>query len=65
MSRNRKSSSSGDGALAILLLAIVAMPFVGLYLIASKNASDEDKIVGWILLIISIVIFIAFAVVSA
>ena len=65
MSRNRKGSSSADGAIAMLLLAIIAMPIVGLYLVASKNTSDEDKIVGWILLIISIVIFIWMAVVSA
>ena len=64
MSRNRKNSnSSADGALAMILLALVALPIVGLYLTV-KGRTEDDKAAGIVMLVISAVIFIAMLVYS-
>ena len=64
MSRNRKNSnSSADGAIAMILLALVALPIVGLYL-TIKGRTEDDKATGIIMLVISAVIFVVMLVYS-
>ena len=45
MSKNSRSNDSGMGCLAILILAVIAMPLVGLYL-AFAGESSEQKMLG-------------------
>jgi len=33
------------------------MPFLGLYLIAKKDADDGTKVSGWVLLIVGIILY--------
>ena len=57
MRRNRKSSDGGTTAIAIALIAIIAMPIFGIYLLTRKN--ETDKIWGIILTVVGIILWIA------
>ena len=57
----RRGDDSGGGCLVLLILAIVAMPIAGLYLITKKDGDDGTKAIGWILLILGAVIWIYIA----
>lgn len=52
----------GSGYIALILMAIVALPIIGIYKIATGN--EDDKAVGTVLLIVGIIIWIIMAVVS-
>ena len=54
MRRNRKSSDGGNTAIAIALIAIIAMPIFGIYLLTWKN--ETDKIWGIILTVVGIIL---------
>ncbi len=58
--RHRGSSSddSGMGCLVMIILAMVAMPLVGLYM-AFKGKDDGQKVLGVVLTIVGIIIWIA------
>ena len=46
--RNQNSGFGSGGCLVWLIIGIAAMPILGLYLAAKKNASHETRILGWI-----------------
>ena len=59
MAGNRHSSgNTGGGCLVGLIIAIAALPILGLYLAAKKNASPETRVIGWILFVVGIVIWV-------
>lgn len=53
----KHDNSSGDGALAIAILAIAALPIVGIYLLTKKDPTK--KLIGAVILIL-FVIFMVF-----
>ena len=56
--KNHNNSKSGDGIIAIAILAIIMMPIVGAYLLLlGKN--DKQRVIGIILLVIYCVCWIA------
>lgn len=57
MSRNSRSDDSGLGCVMVLLLAIVAMPFVGLYLLLTAK-EEGQQILGIALIIVGIAVWI-------
>lgn len=57
MSKNSKSSDSGIGCAMILMLAVFAMPLVGLYL-AVAGEEDGQRGLGIALLIVGIIVWI-------
>ena len=57
MGRYRKPSDSGITAIAVVLLAIFAMPIFGIYLLGQNN--ETDKTWGWILTVLGFVLWIA------
>ena len=59
MSNNNRSSDSGTGCLVMVVLAIIAMPLVGLYL-AFAGESSEQKFLGVALLIVGIIVYAKF-----
>lgn len=59
MSKNSRSNDDGMGCLVILILAVVAMPLVGLYL-AFTGERSEQKILGVALLIVGIIVYAKF-----
>lgn len=63
MSRNRKNSSEGAGAIALAILIIIAMPIYGLYLIRKQDINE--KISGWILFVVGLALWIAIAIIGA
>ena len=52
----------GNGCLALIFMAIFALPIIGIYKIATGN--EDDKATGTILLIVGIIIWIIMAVIS-
>lgn len=56
MSRNSKSNDSGMGCLVMMVLAVVAMPLVGLYLAFAGKESGQ-KVLGVALLIVGIIVW--------
>lgn len=59
MSKNSRSNDGGMGCLVILVLAVIAMPLVGLYL-AFAGESSEQKMLGVALLIVGIIVYAKF-----
>ena len=57
MSKNSKSSDSGIGCALVLMLAVFAMPLVGLYL-ALAGEEKEQRMLGVVLLIVGIIVWI-------
>ena len=56
MSNSSRSNDDGMGCLAILILAVIAMPLVGLYL-AFAGESSEKKFLGVALMIVGIIVY--------
>ena len=56
MSKNNRNSDSGMGCVIILVLAVFAMPLVGLYL-ALAGEEKEQKVLGVILFIVGIIVW--------
>ena len=46
---------------ALVIIGVIAMPIAGLYLISKKGDSSANAM-GWILLIVGIILWIAIAV---
>ena len=63
MSGHRKSSDSGNTAIAIALIAIIAMPIFGIYLLTRNN--ETDKTWGAILTVLGVVLWFVIGVMSA
>lgn len=63
MSRGRKSSHDGSGFIAFILLAIFALPIVGIFLLTRKDPSA--KVWGAIFTIVGIILWIVLAAASA
>lgn len=64
MHRNRRNNSDGaTSALAVVLIALVAMPIFGIYLLTRNN--ETDKTWGAVLTVLGIVLWIAIGVMSA
>ena len=63
MSRHRKSSDSGNAAIALALLAIIAMPIFGIYLLTRNN--ETDKTWGAILTVLGVILWIVIGIMSA
>ena len=57
MSKNNNSNDSGSGCVLALILAIFAMPMVGLYL-ALAGEEDGQRVLGVALLIVGIIVWI-------
>lgn len=57
MSKNSRSNDSGIGCALMLMLAVFAMPLVGLYL-AVAGEEDGQRILGVVLLIVGIIVWI-------
>ena len=62
MSKNNSSNDSGMGCLIILIIAVFAMPLVGIYLICAGESS-EQKLLGVALFIVSIIVYAKFGMV--
>ena len=56
--RNQNSGFGSGGCLVWLIIGIAAMPILGLYLAAKKNASHETRILGWILFVVGMIIWV-------
>ena len=56
MSSNRNSSGGCGWGVILLILAVYAMPLVGLYLGVSGE-SDGEKGLGWVLFIVGILVY--------
>ena len=54
---NRNNDSTGLGCAVMMIVAVVAMPLVGLYLLAAGK-EDAQKILGVALLIVGIIVWI-------
>ncbi len=63
MSKNNESTGGGVGCALVLMFAVIAMPFVGLYLIIAGK-SDEQKLLGIALLVVSIIVYIKLAMIG-
>lgn len=59
MSKSSRNDKGGIGCLVILVLAVIAMPLVGLYL-ALAGESSEQKLLGVVLLFVGIIVYIKF-----
>ena len=59
MSKNSGSNDGGMVCLVMMVLAVIAMPLVGLYL-AFAGESTEQKILGVVLLIVGIIVYAKF-----
>lgn len=55
MSGNNRNNDAGVGCIMWMLLAIIAMPILGIYFIATGD--ESQKILGWALLIVGLIIF--------
>ena len=64
MHRNRRNNSDGaTSVLAFVLIALVAMPIFGIYLLTRNN--ETDKTWGAVLTVLGIALWIAIGVMSA
>lgn len=54
---NSRNSDGGTGCLIVAILAVIAMPLVGLYL-AFAGESSEQRYLGIALLIVGIIVYI-------
>ena len=59
--RRDGGGDSGGNCLVLLILALIAMPFVGLYLILKKDGDEGTKVIGWILLVLGIILWVYLA----
>lgn len=57
--RHCRRNGDGSGCLVMLVLAIIAMPLVGLYL-AFAGEAKEQKYLGVALLIVGIIVYAKF-----
>ena len=62
MRHHNRNSSDATSALAFVILAIIAMPLFGIYLLTRENATD--KLIGRILTIVGFIIWFIMAIVS-
>ena len=53
-----RNSGGGDGCVGLMILGIVALPLVGLYLLAKKDADIGTRVLGWVLFIVGSIIWI-------
>ena len=53
---NNRGNDSGSGCLVMMILAVLAMPLVGLYL-AFAGEKKEQKYLGVALLIVGIIVY--------
>ena len=63
MRNHRRNTGSSEGLIAIILVAIVAMPILGVFLLTQKNKSDRRW--GVALAIIGIILWILIGIASA
>lgn len=63
MGRHRKSSDNGNTAIALVLIAIIAMPLFGIYLLTRNN--ETDKTWGAILTVLGIILWIVIGIMGA
>lgn len=56
MSKNNSNNDGGAGCLVVLVLAVIAMPVVGLHL-AFAGECKEQKILGVALFIVGIIVY--------
>lgn len=61
---NRNNDSGGLGCAVMMIVAVVAMPLVGLYLLAAGK-EDAQKILGVALLIVGIIVWIKFGMIGS
>lgn len=61
---NRNNDSGGLGCAVMMIVAVVAMPLVGLYLLAAGK-EDAQKILGVALFIVSIIVWIKFGMIGS
>ena len=59
------SDDGGIGCLVIVVLAVIAMPLVGLYLALSNRSDDGTKAIGWVMVVIGCIFWIYIAAASA
>lgn len=59
--RRDGGGDSGGNCLTLLILAMVAMPLVGLYLILKSDGEEGTKVLGWILLVLGTIIWLYIA----
>ena len=52
----KHNTSDGNGALAIAILAIAALPIVGIYLLTKKDPTK--KLIGVVILILFVVVMV-------
>lgn len=52
----KHNTSSGNGALAIAILAVAALPIVGIYLLTKKDPAK--KLIGALILILFVVFMV-------
>ena len=61
---NRNNDSGGLGCAVMMIVAVVAMPLVGLYLLAAGK-EDAQKILGVALFIVGIIVWIKFGMIGS
>lgn len=64
MSQNRRNTSDGaTSALAAAMIALIAMPIFGIYLLTRNN--EKDRSWGIVLTVLGIILWIAVLIMSA
>jgi len=63
MARRGRGGGGIDGSLATILLAVFALPIVGLIMLLNSE-TEEKKTLGGVLLVVGIIIWIILGVVS-
>lgn len=56
--KNNSNDFPGLGCLVTILLAIIAMPIVGLYLVFAGKGNDT-KLIGMVMLVIGVILWIS------
>lgn len=63
MARRGRGGSDIDGSLAMIILGLVALPIVGLVMMLNSKTED-NKILGGVLLVVGIVLWIIIGIAS-
>ena len=63
MARHGRAGSDIDGSLAMIILGLVALPIVGLVMMLNSKTED-NKVLGGVLLVVGIVLWIIIGIAS-
>ena len=63
MARRGRGGSDIDGSLAMIILGLIALPIVGLVMMLNSK-TEENKVLGGVLLVVGIVLWIIIGIAS-